>query len=136
MRQDEWNELVTAVRDTGDVDRAVEAAQSLQQRATREDVPRLLELLKDDAFFVREAAAWSLSDLGTTEALPDMLEALSRGVLQGHDNDGIRAALADLAEVDPEASQSVLTKVLDHGAPHLREHARWLLEFCQDQAGA
>jgi HEAT repeat protein len=134
MQQNEWDELVTAVRDTRDVDRAVAAAQSLQQRATREDLPRLLELLKDDAFFVREAAAWSLSDLGATEALPAMLEALNRGVEQGHDNDGLRAALADLAEVDPEESLSVLTRVLDQGAPHLREHARWLLEFCQDQA--
>src|SRR5438552_475829 len=103
MSDSEWNDLIEALNDWKNVDRAVTAAQRLQRGSTVEDIPRLLLLLKDESFFVREAAAWPLSDLGVTAALPDLLEALHRGVQEGHDNDGLNAALADLAEANPGA---------------------------------
>ena len=100
--------MVEALRDHKNVERALAAAQELQRTATTADIPRLLELLKDKSFFVREAAAWPLSDLGVTGALPDMLQALHMGWQEGHDNDGLSAALSDLAEASPAESALVL----------------------------
>ena len=136
MSENDWDDIVTLLRDLGDVDRAVAAGQRLQAMATAEDVPRLLALLKDDSFFVREAAAWPLSDLGTTEALPQLLEALHRGFQEGHDNDGLSAALADLAELKPHEASLELKEILKAGPSHLREHAIWLLEFCKNEQDA
>jgi HEAT repeat protein len=135
MNQDRWNDLVQDLH-AADVDRAVAAAQRLQAACTLEDVPRLVDLLKDDSFFVREAAGWPLSDLGATAALPDLLEALHRGFEDGHDNDSLSAALADLAEMHPEAAAVVLHQVLESSQFHLHEHAKWLLEFCEGQEDA
>jgi HEAT repeat protein len=61
MNDCQWQEIVAALRDTGDSDTAVNAAATLQAKATQEDVPRLLELLSDGDFLVREAAAWPLA---------------------------------------------------------------------------
>jgi hypothetical protein len=100
---------------------------------TKEDVPRLLALLKDDSFFVREAAAWPLSDLGITGALPDLLDALHRGFEEGHDNDGLSAALMDMVEANPSSARVALKELLQSGDPNLHEHALWLLEFCKGE---
>jgi len=127
----EWTVLVNALHDYTDDQRAITAAQKLQQMATKDDVPRLLSLLKDESFFVREAAAWPLSDLGVTTALPDLLEARERGFHEGHDNDGLNAALADMVEASPHSAELVLKEILTSGELHLREHALWLLEFCK-----
>jgi HEAT repeat protein len=136
MTSKDWDEIVTTLRDLTDVDRAVAAAQRLQDAATADDVPGLLALLKDNSFFVREAAAWPLSDLGQTEALPHLLEALHRGFQEGHDNDGLSAALADLAEMNPHEAATELRKILRTGPRHLHEHAVWLLEFCKGERDA
>ena len=133
MNNRDWAELMDALHD---VDRAVAAAQKLQHSATTEDIPRLITLLKDDSFFVREAAAWPLSDLGVTTALPDLLDALHRGFQEGHDNDGLSAALADMVEANPSRAKVVLNELLASGEPHLREHALWLLEFCKRENDA
>ena len=136
MNQAQWDALVKALRDATNIDRAADAAQSLQRTATREDVPRLLSLLADDSFFVREAAAWPLSDLGVTEALPQLLEAIHRGVQDGHDNDGLSAAVADLAEMNRVPAEAEVNRILKNGPPHLREYALWLLEFCTNETDA
>jgi HEAT repeat protein len=136
MSDPEWDDLLNALHDRANAERAVAAVHKLQRTATVDDVPRLLALLKDRSFFVREAAAWPLSDLGVTTALPDLLEALHRGFQEGHDNDGLSAALADLAEASPSAAAAVLKGILASGHPHLREHAQWLLEFCNHERDA
>jgi hypothetical protein len=136
MSEAEWTELVNALHDYTDEDRAVAAARKLQQTATKQDVPRLLTLLEDDSFFLREAAAWPLSDLGITTALPDLLDARYRGFQEGHDNDGLSAALADLVEANPRDAAAILKEILASGEPHLREHALWLLEFCKGERDA
>ena len=136
MNQIHWDALVQALNDRSDVNRAVGAAQRLQKSATREDVPRLVGLLADDAFFVREAAAWPLSDLGVTEALPQLLEAVYRGIQEGHDNDGLNAALADLAEMNPAPARGAVNVLVATGPAHLREHALSLLEFCTNETDA
>jgi HEAT repeat protein len=131
MKDRDWEALLAALRDPTDMQGAVEAARTLQTHAASEDIPKLVGLLGDESFFVREAAAWPLSDLGATSALPQLLEALHRGVHEGHDNDSLTAALADLAQTHPDAARDELNRVIAGGPPHLSEHAGWLLEFCQ-----
>ena len=136
MTERDWHELDAALHDVNNVDRAVAAADRIQREAGREDIPHLLHLLKDTSFFVREAAAWPLSDLGVTEALPELLAALHQGEREGHDNDGLTAALVDLAEARPQEAATVLNGIAASGKAHLREHAVWLLEFCQAKGDA
>ena len=72
-----------------------------QNASTEEDVPQLVALLEDDSFYVREAAAWPLAELGRTEVLPQLLRAYQRGLDEGDDNDGFSAALIELASLPP-----------------------------------
>ena len=88
---------MAALRNESELDQMVAAARALQTEATPDDVPRLIDLLNDESFFVREAAAWPLSDLGQVEAFPQLLKAYQRGLVEGHDNDGFSAALISLA---------------------------------------
>src|SRR5262252_1918184 len=76
MSDDEWHRLIQALRATDDNDRAVVAAERLHKTAALEDLPRLMELLSDEDFFVREAAAWPISELAGPAALPELLVAL------------------------------------------------------------
>jgi HEAT repeat protein len=133
MNDERWAELVRELRDLSPGSRAVEAAAELQRTADEADIPRLLALLRDDSFFVREAAAWPLSDLGVTSALPELLEARRLGVQEGWDNDGLNAAIADLVATHSHEASAVLRQVLETGPEHLREGARWSLEFAEEQ---
>ena len=120
------------MRDVDNIDSAVAAAAQLQACASTEDVPRLVALLADESFFVREAAAWPLSDLGRVELLPQLLAAYNRGLAEGHDNDGFSAALIDLVQSKPAASQAQLSAFMSSDDPELRKTAAWLLEFVQE----
>jgi HEAT repeat protein len=60
----EWDALVVALKSVEQLEQACAAAEKLHQEAAKEDVPALLTLLGDDDAFVREAAAWPLSELG------------------------------------------------------------------------
>ncbi|MEJ0084424.1 MAG: HEAT repeat domain-containing protein [Pseudomonadota bacterium] len=130
MSPHDWQRVVKALRDVASDDVAVEAAAELQAKATIEDVPRLIDLLNDDSFFVREAAAWPLSDLGVVEALPVLLDAYQRGLEDGHDNDGFSAALADLVSAKPDTSRRRLKSLVREARPGSK-HAQWLLQFCE-----
>jgi hypothetical protein len=61
MSEEEWEDLIHALRDFDHVESAVAAATRLHSTATLQDLTRLMELLKDDEVFVREAAAWPAS---------------------------------------------------------------------------
>ena len=136
MTDHEWHRLAAALRDDNDIDGMVAAAADLQARATADDVPRLLHMLNDSSFFVREAAAWPLSDLGRVEALPQLLGAYQRGLDEGHDNDGFSAALIDLVEMNVVAAVPQLRKLAEAGSDADRENAAWLLGFCNGATDA
>jgi hypothetical protein len=102
MNDHDWEALVRDLRSTDDIDVMVAAARRLHRTASPEDLPRLSELLRDESFFVREAAAWPLSELAGAAALPDLFEAYQRGVDEGHDADGFSAVLIELAAADPD----------------------------------
>ncbi|TKB63250.1 MAG: hypothetical protein E8D47_13040 [Nitrospira sp.] len=132
MDHAQWQRIVGALRDVSDIDSAVAAAAELQASASSEDLQRLVALLTDESFFVREAAAWSLSDLGRVDVLPQLLAAYQRGFDEGHDNDGFSAALIDLVQSKSVESQTQLQALATANDSALRENAVWLLEFVRD----
>lgn len=136
MNDRKWQELLTALRDVSDSDRAVDAAAELQARSTTEDVPRLLELLSDSDIFVREAAAWPLSDLGCVEAIPHLVRAHHMGTDEGQDNDGLSAVLADLVSMNAGAARPVLIILAASSNSRMQETAKWLLGFCEERHDA
>ena len=133
MNDSDWGALVRDLKNIDDVDVAVGAGERLHRTATPEDVHRLGELLQDESFFAREAAAWPLSELAGAAALPQLFRAYQRGFDEGHDNDAFSAALADMAEADPEGVRRVLDVLVKADDPALRENAFWLLEFCKSR---
>src|SRR5260370_19710682 len=92
MDKQDWDELIRVLRDTSNIDQAAAAAARLHKGAASEDLPRLMELLKDDDFFVREAAAWPVSELAGPSAPAALLVAYLQGVDHGHDNGGFATA--------------------------------------------
>lgn len=132
MDNRQWQSVVEALRDVDNIDSAVAAAAQLQACASTEDIPRLIELLADESFFVREAAAWPLSDLGRVDLLPQLLAAYNRGFAEGHDNDGFSAALIDLVQSKPAESRARLSAFASSADPELRKSAAWCLEFAQE----
>ena len=136
MNQQDWIKLVAELRNVSDVDRASGAAETLRGTATADDLPRLMELLRDQDFFVREAAAFPVSELAGPEALPELLAALQLGFDQGHDNDGFQAALIDLVQANPTPAKEVLAKLAISPDPKVRENAVWLLEFSSESTDA
>lgn len=136
MNDSDWAALIRDLRNVDDVDIAVAAAERMHRTATEEDVPRLEELLKDDSFFVREAAAWPLSELAGAAALPELFKAYQRGLDEGYDNDGFSTALIELAAADPESVRQTLEGLAKSGDAAMQENANWLLEFCESQKDA
>jgi len=133
MKDQEWNELIEALRGKDDVDRAITAARTLHTAATAEDLPRLMDLLNtDNNFFVRESAALPACALAGPAALPELLKALQRGFDEGHDHDGFQAALADLVQANRADARVVLTRLAISSDSATRENAAWLLEYCEN----
>jgi HEAT repeat protein len=132
MNDRQWQEIVAALHDTSDISGAAEAAARLQAEASEDDVPRLLALLSSGDFFIREAAAWPLSDLGRVDAIPALVRAQHQGTDEGHDNDGLNAALADLVSMNSDAPGPVVLGLLESSDLRVRETGQWLLDFCKD----
>ena len=126
----EWDALLAALRKPEESDRACAAAERLHKESTLQDVPRLMSLLQDSDAFVREAAAWPLSELAGVPLLRELLTAYQKGLDEGLDNDGFTAALIDLVQVNSSESALVLRSLAEDGDSALRENALWLLEFC------
>jgi hypothetical protein len=123
-------EIVKALS-VDDLDVCVGAAERLHRESTTEDIPRLLQLLKEDDFFVREAAAWPLVQISGPSVLRELLTAYQRGFDDGHDNDGFTAALLELPSLDPEATITVATHLAQTTDEPMKGHAQWLLTFCE-----
>ena len=130
-----WQSLVEDLS-TLSVDVCVRASERIHRESTVEDVPNLLELLKSESFFVREAAAWPLAELVGPAALEQLLAAYQRGFDDGHDNDGFTAALLEIPALYPEETPPALRAITSAAAEPMRTHALWLLEFCEPQAAA
>jgi HEAT repeat protein len=132
MSDKEWDGLIHMLREIDEADSAA-AATRLHNVATAQDLARLMELLKDDDPFVREAAAWPISELAGPSVLGELLVAYQRGLDAGLDNDGFATALIGLVEMNKDASREALRRLADDADPAIRESVTWLLEFCPPQ---
>jgi hypothetical protein len=130
MTEAEWQDIVCGLREI-DANVAAAAAEQLHTQSTTEDLDRLLKLLDDDDFFLREAAAWPLSEIAGPSSLRELLNAYQRGFDEGHDNDGFTTALVELATADPSGCRQVLERLAESESAQLRENAFWLLSFCE-----
>ncbi len=130
MRSTYWDAIVLAL-ESRDVETAVAAATKLHAEATLDDVPKLLDLLKNGRdFFVREAAAWPLAELAGPTVIRELLIAYQLGFEEGHDNDGFTAALLEIPALQPSETRRSLEDLVGSETAHIRQHARWLLKFC------
>jgi hypothetical protein len=125
-----WRELLPRLN-ANEVEVCAAAAKELHASATAEDVPRLLALLEDEDFFVREAAAWPLAELAGPSILPQLLVAYQRGFDQGHDNDGFTAALLEIPALHAVEAKTALLALVQVEDSAMRSHAEWLLQFCE-----
>ena len=107
MEATTWSSIVSELSHP-EVNTCARAAQRLHAEASTGDIPNLLELLQSDDFFVREAAAWPLTELAGPKVLVELFLAYQRGFDEGHDNDGFTAAL--LGSVDIRIDNAVPTR--------------------------
>ena len=126
-----WNEIVSALSDR-DVSICVKASSKLHTGATPEDIPRLLALLENADFFIREAAAWPLVELSGPSVLPQLLAAYQRGFDEGHDNDGFTAALLEIPALFGPEARHAIASLAETAEGTMKHNALWLLEFCTE----
>ena len=130
-----WSTIVSELTHP-DVSTCVNAAARLHAEAGAEDVPKLLEILKSNDFFVREAAAWPLAELAGPRALTELLHAYQRSFDEGHDNDGFSAALLEILAFHPQDTRSSRERIVGTAEEPMRGHAVWLLGFCESRLGS
>ena len=129
MDANAWSDIVKALG-SKDAATCAFAAKRLHAECTSEDIPSLLDLLKNGDFFEREAAAWPLAEISGGTHLSELLAAYEKGFAEGHDNDGFTAALLEIPALHPVEAKIELTKLARTTEDPLRAHAKWLLEFC------
>jgi HEAT repeat protein len=132
MSQQKWSQIILDLRGR-DAKRAVLACEKLARSAGDSHIPGLYDLLKDDSFFVREAAAVPLARLEGIDSLPSLLQAMSRGLEDGHDNDGLVDTIASLLETNREKATPILLKMVEDENKSVRANAAWALGFVASQ---
>ena len=133
MTSEDWRDILRDLHQVDDLERFVAANEKIHKASVQEDLPRLMELLNDPEFTVREAAAWPISELAGLAALPQLLVAYQRGLDDGHDNDGFSAALIDMVATDPVAAREALESILRSADATMASNAKWLLDWCEEQ---
>lgn len=115
-----------------DVEQKLEAFERLKNSATKNDLPQLISALKSEKsdFWIRELLSEPISELGGSEYLPELLEALQKNYDDGHDNNSFCFFLVEMAESEPEVYKANLLKLIDLPNFEYKDHAKWLLEFC------
>lgn len=109
------------------------AFKRLKESASQKDLPQLLELLesKKNNFWTRELLSEPISQLGGPKYLPQLFKALSINEEEGHDNDGLRHFLTEMAELESEKCKAELKLLLSQPEFKYKKDAEWLLQFCK-----
>lgn len=115
-----------------DVEDKLEAFEKLKNSASKNDLPELISALKSEKsdFWIRELLSEPISELGGSEYLPELFEALQKNYDDGHDNDSFCFFLVEMAESEPKLCRANLLKLLDLPNFKYKDHAKGLLEFC------
>jgi len=118
--------------DIYDVDQKLASFERLKSAVKEEDLPQLIELLKSEKsdFWVRELLSEPICELGGTTYLNDLFEALALNEQDGHDNDGFRYFLMEIALLNPQGCHQSLVDLLQNPEFKYKEKAQWLLSFC------
>jgi hypothetical protein len=115
------------------VEEKLEAFARLKAIATGNDLPQLIDAIKAERndFWTRELLSDPISDLGGTDYLPELFDALKKNKDEGHDNDSFCHHLTEIAWADPTACKRKLQELIStEGFAH-KDTAQWLLEFCE-----
>ena len=118
--------------DEADVDAKLAAFGTLKEQVSEADLPELLDAIcsTDIDFWARELLAEPVAELGGAEVLPVLLPAYQQNLDAGHDNDGFRHTLMEIAQLHPEEARAVLANLAQDDDEQIRFHAAWLINFC------
>ncbi len=132
MFQQTWSQLIHDLR-SSNIKHAVRASEKIAVTADTSHIAELYTLLNDDSFFVRETAAVPLARLEGIAALPSLFQAMTRGLKDGHDNDGLVETVAPLLERNQEKVAPLLLKMVKDPNKDVRLNAAWALGFVASQ---
>jgi HEAT repeat protein len=121
--------ILREMNDLDDVERAVRAADELDRHATVADVATIRKLMEKGNYFFRECLGQTLARLEGVAALPFLLDLLRDGCAEGHDHDGLGAAIMDLVEINKIAAAPILTELCHSASSSERRDAAWLWGF-------
>ena len=126
-------EILWSDFDENDVGEKLESFERLKNSATKDDLPQLVSALKSEKndFWTRELLSELISELGGSEYLPELFDALQKNYDEGHDNDGFNAYLIEITYSEPKLCKEKLLQLIDSTEFKHKNHAEWLLEFCE-----
>lgn len=125
--------VIHHLRTGDDVGAQLEDFDWLNQNATVDDLPRLLQELQagDSGFWVRELLSEPVLRLGGVSVLPDILRALEMNFAEGHDNDSLQGVLGNFANENSLDVKTALKKIDPDLEGIQRKTIDWLLEYCE-----
>ena len=126
-------EILWSDFDLNDVCQKIEAFERLKNSATKDDLPQLISALKSEKndFWTRELLSEPISELGGFEFLSELFDALQINFDEGHDNDSFCHFLTEIAYSEPDLCKKKLFGLIDSSDFKYKNHAEWLLEFCE-----
>lgn len=134
-KQPEWEQVLVDLNSIN-ADRASKAGLALTKIADESHVPELYALLQEPNFFIRESAADPLARLEGVRALPALLQALTRGSQQGHDDDTLRSIIVGLLKAHRSEAAPMLLEILDNDVATTRSNAAWALDYVSSAISA
>jgi len=119
-----------------DVDAVLGSFDELKHTCTIADLPALVSAMQSEQsdFWLRELLSGPITELGGCDCLPVLFNALSKGEVEGHDNDLFCSHLTAMAAADPIACREKLASMM--AVPDYRhlEMTQWLLGYCTARA--
>lgn len=131
MNNEEWALALKILRDESDLEKAGQAAVDFPKMVSQDDIPRLVEILGDNDFVIREIAAVALCELKAISFLEQILVALQKGFDDGHDNDSLQGSLWAMVGANKAAVKAKLSEIRNGADEKLIENIDWLMEFCE-----
>ena len=137
MAEATLDQLLDILRHSKVVDELVGAFEAVDRVAQPDDVPVLLDALREeDNFYLREAVAAPLIRLRGLAVLPELLLAHEMGLHEGHDNDTLDFMITELVEQQAQQAAPMLLAMLADGPAERRAEAAWLLGYARAATSA